>query len=116
MAKGIQPRALHFGAGNIGRGFIGAVLSQAGFHVTFADVNEQLIEAINTQSQYTVVILDHEVGHQVVRHVRAVNSTHLEALDHFAADLEIVTTAVGASESQPQKKSLRCLQACLPSL
>ena len=40
-------KAIQFGAGNIGRGFIGALLSQAGYHVVFADVNKDMINKIN---------------------------------------------------------------------
>lgn len=43
-------QAIMIGAGNIGRGFIGAILSRSGYHVTFADVNMTLIDAINAEA------------------------------------------------------------------
>jgi len=40
-------QAIQFGAGNIGRGFIGALLSRSGYHVVFADVDNQMVDTIN---------------------------------------------------------------------
>ena len=45
-------KAIHFGAGKIGRGFIGAVLNEAGYDVTFADVNQEVIDLINRDEGY----------------------------------------------------------------
>lgn len=44
-------QALHFGAGNIGRGFIGLLLSKAGYQVVFADVNEQLVDELKKKTK-----------------------------------------------------------------
>ena len=46
-------KAVQFGAGNIGRGFIGALLSQFGYHVVFADVVDKIIDKINEDKTYT---------------------------------------------------------------
>jgi len=51
-------KAIQFGAGNIGRGFIGLVLEQAGYHVVFADINQQMIDRLNTDKEYVVHVMD----------------------------------------------------------
>ncbi|WP_285040780.1 mannitol-1-phosphate 5-dehydrogenase [Plantibacter sp. LMC-P-059a] len=89
-------RAVHFGAGNIGRGFVGLLLHEGGYEVVFADVNAELIGAIAAADSYTV----HEVGDgakdTVVTGFRAINSaTDEEALVAEIAAADVVTTAVG---------------------
>jgi mannitol-1-phosphate 5-dehydrogenase len=89
-------KAVHFGAGNIGRGFIGLLLHEAGYEVVFADVNADLIDAIRSADSYDV----HEVGAggrtKTVTGFRAINSAVDEAaLVAEIATADVVTTAVG---------------------
>lgn len=91
-------KAVHFGAGNIGRGFVGLLLHQSGYELVFADVAAPLIEAISRVKSYTV----HEVGagggDEVVTGFRAINSaTDKDELVAEIATANIVTTAVGPS-------------------
>ncbi|HKU11977.1 MAG TPA: mannitol-1-phosphate 5-dehydrogenase, partial [Sinomonas sp.] len=88
--------AVHFGAGNIGRGFVGLLLHEAGYDLVFADVAAPLIDALQATPSYTV----HEVGEggrdHVVDRYTAVNSGTAEAeLVERIARADIVTTAVG---------------------
>ena len=89
-------KAVHFGAGNIGRGFVGLLLHEAGYEVVFADVNAELIDALAASDHYTV----HEVGEgardKVVDRYRAFNSqSDAAALAAELAAADVVTTAVG---------------------
>ncbi len=87
-------QAIQIGAGNIGRGFIGALLSQAGWHVTFADVVEPIIEALNRDHGYTVHILDRDAGETSISNVDGVISTSPEFAQRVA-QCDLITTAVG---------------------
>jgi mannitol-1-phosphate 5-dehydrogenase len=89
-------KAVHFGAGNIGRGFVGLLLHEAGYEVVFADVADALIDQLASTPSYHV----HEVGDQpavkTVENYRALNSRSQEE-DVVAeiATADVVTTAVG---------------------
>jgi mannitol-1-phosphate 5-dehydrogenase len=89
-------KAVHFGAGNIGRGFVGLLLHEGGYELVFSDVAAPLVDAINAVSEYTV----HEVGDGgrdiPVTGFRAINSAENpdQVIDEIAG-ANVVTTAVG---------------------
>lgn len=87
-------QALHFGAGNIGRGFIGKLLSDANVHVTFADVNQQIIDEIAKRHEYPVNVVGEQSTTEIVKNVDAINSTFSRVSDYIAK-VDLVTTAVG---------------------
>ncbi|MEZ9421449.1 mannitol-1-phosphate 5-dehydrogenase [Vibrio breoganii] len=87
-------KALHFGAGNIGRGFIGKLLADAGIAVTFADVNETVVNALIERNEYSVKVVGADCVVDTVSNVTAVNSTSPEVVNCIA-ESDMVTTAVG---------------------
>jgi len=89
-------KAVHFGAGNIGRGFVGLLLHEAGYEVVFADVNAELIDALAAADSYRVHLVGEESETKTVTGFRAVNSAaDEEALVAEIATADVVTTAVG---------------------
>lgn len=89
-------KAIMYGAGNIGRGFIGPMLSRSGFTVTFVDVSAPLIRAINAAGEYTVRIIGN-AGYEdtLVAGVSALDGNDTEAVAEAIAGADLVATAVG---------------------
>lgn len=86
--------AVHFGAGNIGRGFIGKLLADADVEVTFADVDIPLVDQLSHKQEYKVKVVGTECKIDTVTHVTAVNSASEEVIDRIVKT-DLVTTAVG---------------------
>jgi mannitol-1-phosphate 5-dehydrogenase len=89
--------AVHFGAGNIGRGFVAQFLHESGYEVVFADVSDELIGALQSQPSYRVIEVGEGGRELVVDGYRALNSRTSEAeVIAEIAEADVVTTAVGA--------------------
>ncbi len=88
--------AVHFGAGNIGRGFIGLLLHEAGHDLVFVDVNAPLIAAIHVAEEYRVIEIGPGGRQHVVTGFTAIDSSaDRDAAVEAVASADIATTAVG---------------------
>ena len=88
--------AVHFGAGNIGRGFIGLLLHNAGHHVTFVDVDAKLITEINSTPSYRVIETGDGARTHTVTDFSGLNSSvDPDQVVSAISAADIVTTAVG---------------------
>lgn len=88
-------RAVHFGAGNIGRGFIGPMLIASGYDLTFVDVDEKTINLLNTLREYPVVVIGENEEVQKIRGFRGISGRDIDSVIAAVAEADIITTAVG---------------------
>ena len=100
-------KAIMYGGGNIGRGFIGKVFSDSGYEVCFLDIMQPLIDEMNRRHGYTVRIVSNaETVDAPVKNVRAVNSSTPQALDlalaHRALPALLSSTPLEALEAMPE--------------
>ncbi|EON68288.1 mannitol-1-phosphate 5-dehydrogenase [Coniosporium apollinis CBS 100218] len=92
-----EKKSVHFGGGNIGRGFVAEFLHKSGYEVVFVDVMDNLIKALQDAPSYTVTEISDE-GEKTftIDHYRAINSKYNEAdVIEEIATADTVTCAVG---------------------
>lgn len=91
-------RAVMYGAGNIGRGFIGLLLSQSGYRVSFVDVNDAVISAMNEAHRYPVdILLEEGTREDWVENIDCVDGKDPEAVAAAIAAADVMATAVGVN-------------------
>ena len=93
----VDKKSIHFGGGNIGRGFVAEFLHESGYEVVFVDVIDSLIETLQKTPSYEVT----EIGEDgetkfTIDNFRAINSKNeMEKVIEEIATADTVTCAVG---------------------
>ncbi|MBK5247669.1 MAG: hypothetical protein JJE49_10435, partial [Peptostreptococcaceae bacterium] len=92
----MKPLFVQWGAGNIGRSFIGQVFSQNGYTVTFIDINTKLIDVLNTEHSYVVHTVSGEDSvNLVVDDVLAIDATNQDAVNEAIINASLMGISVG---------------------
>jgi len=85
-----------FGAGKIGRSFIGQLFSRSGYEVVFIDIDEDIISALNQKKKYKVVIKS-DRGDEIlwVKNVRGIHGSNIDEIANEIASTDIMAISVG---------------------
>ncbi len=86
-------KALVYGGGNIGRGFLGQLLYESGYETVFVDVNQALIDTLNSDKSYPVKIVCNDYQKDIlIKNIRAVHSDHAK---EEISTADIIFTSAG---------------------
>lgn len=91
-------KAVMYGAGNIGRGFIGKLLSESGYEVCFIDISSDIVDKINEDKAYPVTIVSDDVRkEEMVHNVYAINGINVDDVAFAICTADLIATAVGVN-------------------
>jgi len=91
-------KAVQFGAGNIGRGFMGQLFYEAGYETTFVDVSSDIVRLINEKRQYPLRLLDAQTRSEIdltIHRIHAIDADNVTAVAEAVANADVIGTAVG---------------------
>jgi mannitol-1-phosphate 5-dehydrogenase len=87
---------LIFGAGKIGRSFIGQLFGLSGYEVVFSDVDLKIVTALNQRKSYPVVIKGGEEEKTLlISNVRAISGLDAKLVAEETAKASLVAVSVG---------------------
>ena len=92
--------AIQFGAGNIGRGFMGQLFSEAGYQTVFVEASKPLVELLNAAGEYPLRILDassQQAFDLTITHIRALYVDDIESISEAISRADVMGSAVGVS-------------------
>ena len=100
-------KAVIYGGGNIGRGFIGVLMSQSGYSVAVINRKEEVYKKLQEDGCYPVRYVSNDGNRDIiVQNVTGINGNDPEAVAEAIADCDIMSTSLGA----------RAIAAVIPNL
>lgn len=94
----MNKRVVIYGAGNIGRGFTAQLFYLSGYDITFVDVDERIVIAMNQYNEYPIYITNGDTYDKMtIKNVTAVNGKDIEAVAQTIQTADIMATAVGVN-------------------
>ncbi len=90
--------AIQFGAGNIGRGFMGQLFWEIGYRTVFIEADSELVKTINRQGKYPLKLLDAYTKKEidlVIDNIEAVDAKDIESIVKNIKKADVICTAVG---------------------
>ncbi len=91
-----QPKAVVFGAGSAGKGLIGLLFHQAGYRITFVDIDPVVVDQLGTAGRYQVLVhgLDGNRSTHEVAPFSILAATEREQVAQEVVTADLVLTAV----------------------
>jgi len=89
-------KILQFGAGSIGRGFLGQLYTESGYEVVFLEALDEMVQQLNRDQQYRLKIVGTNARELTISPVRAVNVRDPDAVAEEFETATLLGTAVGA--------------------
>ena len=90
--------AIMYGAGNIGRGFIGKRFSLSGWDVTFVDINEAVVKQLQKDGGYPVYVTrGNEYVKEWVGNCTGFDGKDVDGVVKLIAECDILATSLGVN-------------------
>ncbi|MFW5757863.1 MAG: mannitol-1-phosphate 5-dehydrogenase [Bacteroidota bacterium] len=85
-----------FGAGKIGRSFIGQVFGKAGYQIIFIDINTSIIELLNQKRKYKIVIKSNAGDSSLyIDNLKGIDLSDQEKVAEAVSNAHLVSLSVG---------------------
>jgi mannitol-1-phosphate 5-dehydrogenase len=91
-------KAVQFGAGNIGRGFMGQLFYEAGYATVFVEADKKLVKALHEKQEYPLKLLDAYSKKEIEMTIGSIDAVHVDEQEEIAdhiAKADVMATAVG---------------------
>lgn len=84
-----------FGAGRIGRSFIGQIFSRGGFEVVFVDIDNHLIDLLNKYKSYKIIIKGESDDLLLIRNIHGIHFEDTERILNELSSTTVCAVSVG---------------------